>query len=177
MSSIQRIEEFKISKKIHTQINKLFNNSFGDYYLERSYYKQLPSFRYLVWNDEELIGHMAIEHRNINVGGDIATIFGVVDLCVDNNFQSQNIGSTLLQKLEILGIEHHIDFLVLVAQNHDVYQKNGFELVKNTCRWLMIHANQTLGIGNRRIEECLMVKPLGKKEWKPGLIDFLGYIF
>ncbi|MFT7605997.1 MAG: putative acetyltransferase, partial [Saprospiraceae bacterium] len=153
------------------------NSTFGDYYPEHSYFKQLPTFRYLVWKEEQLIGHMAIEHRNINIAGKLANIFGVVDLCVVNDFQSKNIASTLLQNLESLGITHHIDFLVLIAQNHEVYEKNGFELVTNTCRWLMINGNQTLGVAHRRIDECLMVKAIGNKDWKPGIVDFLGHLF
>ncbi len=177
MLSIQRIEEFKISIEVHQQINTLLNKTFGDYYEKRSYYKQLPTFRYLVWDEDQLIGHMAIEHRNINVAEIVSTIFGVVDLSVDNEYQSQNIGSTLLQELETLGKKHAIDFLVLIAQNHEVYEKNGFYLENNTCRWLMINSNQILGVGHRRIEECLMVKPIKDKKWKPGLIDFLGHMF
>lgn len=177
MASIERIEEFKINKSVHTQINALLNKTFGDYYKKNSYFKQLPGFRYLVWEGEELIGHMAVEHRNMNAGGEIVEIFGVVDLCVDKRFQSQQIASTLLKKLETLAAEHEIDFLVLIAQNHEVYQKNGFELVKNTCRWLMINGEQTLGVAQRNIEESLMSKSIGNKKWKSGVVDFLGHIF
>jgi len=88
-----------------------------------------------------------------NVGSMLSKIFGVVDLCVDHNFQSKNIASSILQKLEKLGLQHNVDFLVLIAQNHEIYQKNGFSLVNNTCRWLMINGHQTLGVGSRRIEE------------------------
>ena len=175
--SIQRIEEFQISESVHQQINLLMDKTFGDYYEDKSYYKQLPTFRYLVWKKDQLIGHMAVEYRNINIDDMLSKIFGVVDLCVDHNFQSQNIGSTLLQNLETLGIQYQVDFIVLIAQNHEVYEKNGFGLVDNTCRWLMINGNQSLGIGHRRITECLMVKPIGDKVWKSGLVDFLGHIF
>ncbi len=174
---IQRVEEFLINKQVHQQINQLLNKSFGDYPETRSYYKQLPSFRYLVWNNDDLIGHMAIEHRNINIAEVVSSIFGVVDLCVDEQFQSKNIASSILQQLEKLAKENQIDFIVLIAQNHSVYEKNGFAVVENTCRWLMINSNQTLGVGHRRIEECLMMKAMGDKVWKPGLVDFLGHIF
>lgn len=174
---ISRIEEFAILPSVHQEINALLNASFGDYDKERSYYKQLPTFRYLVRVEGQLIGHMAVEHRNINIAESIASIFGVADLCVHQSFQSRNIASSVLKELEELGRQHHIEFLVLIAQNHEVYEKNGFQLVNNTCRWLMINSNQTLGVGHRRIEECLMVKPIGTLSWKPGLIDFLGHIF
>ncbi len=174
---IIRKEEFIITAQEHSEINALLHASFGDYSKDRSYYKQLPTFRYLVRTEGKLIGHMAVEHRNINIAETVARIFGVADLCVDQHFQSKNIASNLLKKLEILGRQHQIDFLVLIAHNHEVYEKNGFKLVNNTCRWLMINSHQTLGVGHRRIEECLMIKPISNLVWKPGLVDFLGHIF
>jgi len=174
---IQRVEEFEISQQEHLLINGLLNKTFGDYHKEQSYYKQLPSFRYLVWQEDRLIGHMAVEHRNINIGQMLSRIFGVADLCVDHDFQSQHIASSILKQLEVLGKKHQVDFIVLIAQNHEVYEKNGFSLVNNTCRWLMIDSNQTLGVGHRRIEQCLMMKPINDKQWREGLIDFLGHIF
>ena len=176
MTEIQRIEEFKIKPSIHDRINALLKKTFGAYHSDKSYFHQLPSFRYLVWEDKDLIGHMGVEHRVINIGADTATIFGVVDICVSDQHQSKNIATTLLQKLEKLGKENHIDFLVLIAQNHALYEKNGFQLVNNTCRWLMINSNQTLGVGHRRIDRSLLIKPIGEKKWNPGLVDFLGHM-
>lgn len=174
---IQRIEEFQIGQEVHLLINQLLNQTFGDYYEQQSYFKQLPSFRFLVWQQDQLVGHMAIEHRNINIGGQLSRIFGVADLCVDHAFQSQHIASSLLEALDDLGKAYHIDFVVLIAQNHEVYEKNGFSLVNNTCKWLMINQHQTLGVANRRIEECLMVKAMNQKKWNEGVIDFLGHLF
>ena len=56
-------------------------------------------------------------------------------------------------------------------------KKNGFKLVDNTCRWLIVNQQKTLGIAHRKIADSLMVKPLGSKEWKDGIVDFLGPIF
>ncbi len=175
--NIQRIEEFLISTETHLQIQSLFAECFPEYPKGRSYFKQVPSFRFLVWKDQQLIAQLGIEYRMITIDGQTVSIFGIVDLCVAESFQSQKIATQLLQQTELLALENDIDFLVLVTGDHDYYRKHGFELVQNICRWLMINKQQTLGIGHRRIEESLMIKALSNKVWKKGLVDFLGAIF
>lgn len=177
MLDYQRIEEIQIGKKQRKAIYSLLENAFGAYPQDRTYANQLPSFRYLVWDKKNLVGHMAIEYRTISVGEVTAKIFGIADLCVDENYQHKNVASTLLQQLEKLGKKSLIDFILLIAPDHGVYEKNGFQLVDNPCRWLMINNHQTFGVGNRKIKDCLLVKPIGSAKWPSGLVDLLGHIF
>ena len=173
----QRIEEHQISDTDHIKIQALFAQCFPEYPKERSFFKQVPSFRYLVWDEDVLVANLGVDHRMINMNDELVSIFGIVDLCVSIQFQSQQIASTLLAQLEELARQSNIDFLVLVTGEHQFYRKQGFELVQNTCRWLIINRDKSLGIGHRRISESLMVKPLGIKSWEEGLVDFLGVIF
>jgi len=173
----KRIEEFEIDQATSDAIHELLRESFEEYPRARTYYKQVPTFRYLVYDNAILTGHLAVEHRMINVGGEPSCIFGVADLCVRDGYQDQKIASNLLEALETLGKKHQIDFIVLIAQNHQLYQNNGYQLSTNTCRWLMINEHQTLGVNHRNIDDCLMIKPLQNKQWNQGLIDFLGHIF
>ncbi|HHH49436.1 MAG TPA: GNAT family N-acetyltransferase, partial [Saprospiraceae bacterium] len=78
---IDRLEEFAIKEKTKVQIGVLLKNCFSDYPTDRIYYKQIPNFRYLVFEKKQLIGHMAVDYRHVNIGGTIASIFGVADLC------------------------------------------------------------------------------------------------
>ncbi len=174
---IQRIEDFQIPKEIDIQIGELLEEAFPGYPKGQSYYKQVPDFRYLVWNEEELIGHMAIEHRLMSNGGNPIKVFGVTDLCVKDSFQHKKLATRLLQELEDLGRKFELDFIILLARDHELYLTNGFQLVKNDCRWLLIHDNASLGIIHRKIEQTLMMKPLSSKKWKNGLLDFLGPAF
>jgi len=174
---IKRLEEFLIDEATHQKIEELLLDSFDDYPQGRTYYKQLPCFRFLAWEADQLVGHLAVEHRIINVGGVQARIFGVVDLCVRRTKQHQKIGSQLLNELETLGQEAQIDFIVLVAYDKQLYIKNKFQETDNICRWLLINDAKTFGVSQRSIGNSLMVKPLGKKEWNEGILDFLGHIF
>ena len=96
----RRLEEYKISKEEHQEIHKLLKRSFTEYPEGKSYFKQVPGFRYLIYHHKKMIGHMAVEYRMINIANENTPVFGVSDLCVCPEYQSQNIASTLLQKLD-----------------------------------------------------------------------------
>ena len=175
---IERIEEFRIHAEVKQAIRELFKLSFPDYPKDQIYFKQIPDFRYLCWQDQILVGHMAIEHRLISLDNKLAKIFGVVDLCVAPAFQRQHIASELLKELESLAMDNEIDFIVLLAKNHELYKNNGFETHNNICRWLIIHESQSFGIARRRVDNSLMVKVIGDRaQWQSGQVDFLGPIF
>lgn len=174
---LQRLPEYEIDEAIESSIAGLLADCFPEYPQGRIYYKQLPDFRFLCWESGALIAHMAVEHRVINNDGQVFRIFGVADLCVAEAFQHRRLASRLLSELSILGLRHRIDFLLLMAKDHSLYLSNGFQLVTNTCQWLMINEHRTLGIAHRRVNSSLMVKALRKKEWRPGLVDLLGYVF
>lgn len=174
---LERLEEFQIDAQKEGHIAELLGQCFPDYPGGRIYLKQLPDFRYLCWESDGLIAHMAVEHRLVNNDGELFRIFGIVDLCVAEAFQHRKLASRLISELSILGLQHRVDFLVLMAKDHGLYLSNGFQAVSNNCRWLMIQEHQSLGIAQRRVQSSLMVKALGKKKWRPGLVDLLGHVF
>lgn len=174
---LERIEEFLISGATQEAIADLLQQAFPGYPSDRTFFKQLPDFRYLFWDEEKLAAHMAVEHRMINNDGQLHRIFGVADLCVATASQRQKLATRLLQELESLGKNHAIDFIILQAQDAQLYETNGFQMQNNLCQWLLITQNNMLGIAKRRLEQSLMVKPLGEKIWRSGLVDFLGHVF
>lgn len=174
---IQRIEEFKINNTQKKAIHQLLAECFSGYPKGRTYLKQLPSFRYLVYQKNQLIGHLAVEHRMIAMDQKPYAVFGVVDICIAADHRDKNIASTLLHQLEQLGIENNIDFVILTATEHSFYLKNGYKLFSNNCRWLFINEHQTLGVKNGHLSEALLIKPLGTVKWSKGIVDFLGTVF
>lgn len=175
--TIKRIEEFKITNLQHQNIGLLLKTCFSAYPDNRSFYKQYPSFRFLVFENKSIIAHLAIVHRLVKVEEENFTIFGVSDLCVHPDFQHQKIASILLEKLETLSKKNNIDFILLIAQDQKFYKKNGFKSFNNNCRWLIINETQSLGIAQRNLDHALMIKPLTDKKWNKGTVDFLGNLF
>ena len=174
---LERKEEFTLDQYTQIAIQKLFAICFSGYPSDRIYFKQLPCFRYLCWEDDELIAHMAVDHRIINNENQHLRIFGIVDLCVHPAHQHKRIASKLLRELENLGQLSGIDFLLLTASDAGFYESNGFETVHNSCKWLLTVDHQSLGVIDRTLEDGLMIKPLTSKKWKEGTLDFLGNIF
>jgi GNAT superfamily N-acetyltransferase len=174
---IEIVPEYLIAPDVHKLANQLLVESFSDYPKERSYYKLLPHFRYFVWAGETLIAQMGVEHRVITNTGMPLRIFGAIDLCVASSYQGQKIAATLLQQVEELGRLSRIDFLLLFADDSRLYIANGYKHTNNHCRWMKVDEHQTLGIGEKSMSDCMLVKQIGDRVWQTGLVDLLGYLF
>lgn len=174
---IEKINEYELSSAQTLGISDLFNAVFEGYPEGLIYYNQVPDFRYLAWHENKLSGHVGVQHRKICVGGNILSVFGLVDLCVASDKQLSNVGSSLIQAVEQLAMKNSIEFLVLTSKEDEFYLKNGFHVATNPCRWLVIHNHQSMGVLKRTLNHGLMVKPLQNTIWPEGEIDFMGHMF
>ncbi|MBB6022333.1 putative acetyltransferase [Paenibacillus sp. JGP012] len=177
---IEKIHEYDINGEIEAKIQELLTICFPKIYpAHRIYFKQLPQCRFLAFNREnQLVGHVGLDYRVMNLNGEPIKILGVIDLCVSPNARSEGIGSLLLSEVEKFSEGRNIDFILLFADNMTLYSKNGYTSVGNKCKWLKIDNESliTKGIGYELIDE-LMVKAVGKKKWINGDLDLLGYLF
>lgn len=173
---IDRQEEFLLSKRAKQAILSLLHTCFPGYPSDQIYYKYPPTFRYLLWEDQDLIGHMGIVARLIGHQGDFYPIFGIMDLCIAPAHQQQKLATRLLEELESLGKKSDIDFILLVAKESELYANSGFRRVDNLCKWLLLSGNKTLGLVQRPLPD-LMVKPVGLRDWPSGEIDLMGPLF
>jgi len=177
MIHFEMLLEYELEQNVKIHIHDLLVQSFPEYPQEQIYYKLLPQFRYLAWMGEELIAHMGVEHRVITNDGKPAQIFGIIDLCVSEPYRSQKVATKLLHRIESLGRNHSIDFLVLFADDDRLYRANGYQRVENMCRWVMIDEHQIIGVAERSLADCMMVKPIAGQTWENGPVDMLGYVF
>lgn len=142
----------------------------------RRYFKQIPARRLLALDGDTLLGQLALEHRAIGTATGPATIFGIIDLCVEPHARGMGIASRMLEQVEQLGNAHGIEFLMLFATDGRLYGRHGYERASNPLRWLRIDEHMTLGIGEEPVDE-LMIKPLTTRPWPEGTVDLLGYLF
>lgn len=177
MLSIEIIPEYELKKRQQQSIISLIRACFPYYPNDRTYLKQLPSFRILAIEDNKVIGHAAAEYRMVRLEKDIVKIIGLTDICVDPAHQSNLIGSKILSKAEQLAKSNNTDFILLTAGKKEIYNKNGFRSVRNICRWLILNEHETYGVGHRNIGAALMIKPISGKSWSKGLLDLLGHVF
>lgn len=175
---LELIDEFRIGRERARQIHWLLAASFPDceYSQQRTYFKQLPSRRLLALDGERVVGHLALEHRVVATTTGPATIFGIIDLCVDPATRRQGTATRMLEHIEQLAIDSSIEFLMLFAQDRRLYERAGYRHASNPLRWLKIHEHQTYGIAEEPLDE-LMIKPATTRPWPGGLVDLLGYQF
>ncbi|MEK4368796.1 MULTISPECIES: GNAT family N-acetyltransferase [Paenibacillus] len=102
---------------------------------------------------------------------------GIIDLCVSPAIRSQGIASLLISEVERMA-KVRVDFVLLFADHEELYNKNGFKTVSNTCKWLKIDHETltTVGVGTQKVEG-LMIKEVGTLPWEEGELDFLGYLY
>jgi predicted N-acetyltransferase YhbS len=103
-------------------------------------------------------------------------VFGVIDLCVTTSLRSQGFARRLLSEVESDARSSGVDAIILFADDPRVYLANGYQLVQNHGRWLMINDHETLGVAEKPLGE-MMVKMLSGKPWGSGIVDLLGYLF
>ena len=174
---LHRVEEFQLTTAIHAKIRSLLALSFEDYPSNKNFLHQTPSFRYLLLDDKALIGHMAVDHRIVQLDGQTISIFGITDICVHPEHQQRQSATKMITELEALAKEHNVEALMLFTNLFPLYTKLGFAKQPNKCRWLMIQNDVSLGVARRTLEDCLMVKMLTDKTWTDGELDLLGHVF
>jgi ribosomal protein S18 acetylase RimI-like enzyme len=175
---IKTVFEFDLNEEIRHHLQPLLCECFGeDYPEDRIYFKQMPHFRFLAYNHSRLVGHTACDLRLMNLQGKAINVLSLIDVCVSSEMRSQGIGSRLLLESDKFCRNRDIDFIVLFADQGDLYERNGFKTVQNRCKWLKINDRNltTRGIGYELIPE-LMIKSVGEKEWNEGELDLLGYL-
>ena len=94
---------FMLSKKRLKEIASLLSEAFPSYPAGRTYYRYMPCHHLLCYEDGSLIGHAAIRPRQIYVGTEELSIFGISDLCVSGSYQKKGIGKALIGQLEKKG--------------------------------------------------------------------------
>ncbi|MBN8192809.1 GNAT family N-acetyltransferase [Bacillus sp. NTK074B] len=175
---ISIVSEFDINGNNRDHLQRLLCECFGGGYpVDRIYFKQKPHLRFLAYTEDCLVGHIACDYRVMNLNGERINVLSLIDVCVSSNMRSQGIGSQLLKKTDEFCHDRDIDFIVLFADNPDLYEHNGFQRVQNRCKWLKINDKDqtTYGIGHGVINE-LMIKAVGEKGWEEGELDLLGYL-
>ena len=180
MASDTRIEllrEFEIGDGLHEEIRALLAAGFPGYFAERSYFKQLPHMRFLAFSGTRVIGHVGIDHRVIRVGERVLPVFGIIEMCVAQSARGSGVASRLVEEVCALGAAHAVPFVILMADDHRLYQRNGFVNADPDGRWLAIQDLQTVKVIERNLGDCFMVRSLSGETWPDGDVDMLGYLY
>ncbi|HQT67826.1 MAG TPA: GNAT family N-acetyltransferase [Acetobacteraceae bacterium] len=175
---ISVFSSFELPPVIADVLGQILDDCFPAMFEGRVYVKQLPHMRIVAFENGAPVGQVGIDHRIINVGGDVKEIFGLIDLCVAREWRNQEIAGALVARAEALAIQAGVAFMVLMADRHDLYIRHGFSRVQPApATWYGIDERQSIGLITRDLSDCFMIKPVVETHWPVGPIDMLGYLF
>jgi len=174
---IDRVLEWEIDKELEGSLNVLLSSCFSDYPSSISFYRQRPSFRFIIYENNYLIGQCGIHYRAIKLGDEYFNIFGISDFCMLPEKQRNGYASKILSEMIHYSKSCNVDFLVTFSGENDFYKKMGFAVQDNYVKWLMIAQSKSLGIVNRILHDCVFVYAISGAKWEAGDVDLLGSIF
>lgn len=170
--------EYDVELDEQIKLVALLATCFPGYPTGRTFYNQLPTARVTATLGDEIIGQAGIHHRIIRIADDqLCCIFGISDFCVDPAHRLQQAGSDMMDFIIQTAKSRGIDFLMLSSRADEFYQKQGFHIVENPSRWLMIQRLESMGVLKRQLKQGLLVKQVGDISWPDGEIDFMGHMF
>lgn len=177
---IKKVSDYELTIETIEKIQILLVTCFGkDYPNNRIFYKQIPHFRFLYFDENnELIGHIALDYRAMNLNGKLLFVMGISDVCVAKTHRNKKIGTKLIQAVEKFSEDKRVDFLLLATELPKWYKKLGFEVIDNECIWLKINDTDltSLGLGKGKVNG-LMIKRVSGEKWNTGTIDLLGHLY
>ena len=154
----------------------LFDACFDGAHGGRTYFKQIPHRRLLVWSECGLVGHVGMDLRAVRVGEATVHVLGIVDLCVAQPARRQGIGAALLREAEELAEGQ--SFALAMADDSRLYRRAGYSLIHPTdVTFLAIDELHCHSVVRRDLSGIFMVKRLAGDAWPDGPIDLLGHLF
>jgi GNAT superfamily N-acetyltransferase len=175
---IERVVEMGLRAPLEKRVAQLLDRCFPETFQGRSYFKQVPHVRLLLWRRDTLIGHAGLDHRVIRIGDAVTRVTGILDLCVDPRYWRVGRGSALLRFAEALARRGQTEFLILFADRADLYLRNGFQPVEPAMVTLLaIDERASQSMQRRDFSGTLMAKAISESRFPAGEIDLLGYLF
>jgi GNAT superfamily N-acetyltransferase len=172
------VYEINLESRQEQGIVTLLDECFPNMFEGRTYYKQLPYGRFLLNYGDEIVGHLALDHRVMRVKASVVKTIGLIDLCVSPPARRRGHGSELLKKADQLARQAKADFLVCFADRTDLYLASGYQIIKPVnITWLAIDERTSHGMLTRDCTGTLLVKSVSGSAFPQGEIDLLGYLF
>lgn len=177
-TNIDFIPEYSLSDSELAALAALLDECFPDTFEGRSYFKQLPHARLILRMDGAIVGQLGLDFRMVRAGATLVPVFGIIDLCVAPSLRQRGHGTTLLQEAEGIASGSRAQFMLAMADCHDIYARLGYAPVAAVAtKWLAIEDRNSIVVIERDLSDCFLVKPLGAAAWPAGQIDMLGYLY
>ncbi|MGF1694437.1 GNAT family N-acetyltransferase [Vibrio lamellibrachiae] len=131
----QYIEDHKVTEELDQKLRSLLSASFvngqdSEVFSRQRFYNEPPQHRYMIWNEEELVAHVAVHDKQVLINDEAHSICGIAEVCVHSDYRKQGLVKRLLDNIHQDRTERGDAFSVLFG-DVEVYGSSGYECKSN----------------------------------------------
>ena len=157
-----------LDKNIRTLLSRCFvKNQDAEIFSRQRFYNEMPAHRYLLWDKEQLIAHIAVHDKSLLVDGVEHAISGIAEVCVEANYRKQGLVKTLLTHIHQDRMLYGDAYSVLFGDS-EVYASSGYDLVSNLKA---LNRSKTWCVTRHTMVHCL------NKSWPSDCVKLIGIPF
>lgn len=173
---IESVPEWHLSQADDACIADLLARSFPTDFGGRSFYTQHHHLRLVVRGGGQIIGHMALVLRSVQLGDRRVTVAGLAEVATDPAHRGKGIAAALLQAAIAAAKASPASYLLLFGQAR-VYAAAGFRTVANRLAHVVTNGRSAVRMVSDG-DDSLMVLPLRDEPWpEADLVDLRGPVF
>ncbi len=173
---IERIAEWLLTAADDRAIAALLARSFSTDFGERSYFVQPHHMRLVVRHDGQIIGHMALLWRAVDLDGRRLIVAGLADVATDPAHRGKGIAAALLREAIAQARSSPALFLLLFGVAR-IYAAAGCRAVSNPMAHVVPDGGQIRQVMSQG-DADLMVLALRDQPWPDhALLDLRGAMF
>lgn len=101
MIRIQVLADRVVAAGVRDPLRPLLDQAFPGFFGCRISVKQSPHVGIVMQDGDDVIGHVALDHRVIRIGDEVVRICGLIDLCVAAHRRGSGLGSRRLHEAEL----------------------------------------------------------------------------
>lgn len=168
------IEDSRVDSLLNNKLIKLLSISFPDQpiFLKQRFFKEMPRYRWYIEDGDELVAHVALHEKTINVDVQKLRIGGIAEVCVHPDYRKKGLAKKVLNGADDWMIMRGYKFSMLFGDTN-VYASSGYFSIDNKIIYVDYKTNQI------KIEKNIdaMVKQLSDKPWPTGYVNLNGPTF
>ncbi|MEO8241341.1 MAG: GNAT family N-acetyltransferase [bacterium] len=173
---IEVIDEWRLSAADDGAIADLLARCFDTDFGGRSFFIQHHHLRLVLREEGQIVGHIAMVLRAVQLGDSLVTIAGLAEVATDPDHRGKGIAADLLQAAIVEARSSPAEFLLLFGQAK-LYAAAGFRRVGNRMAQIITTGSRA-GRVIRGDNDHLMILPLGDRPWPDAaLLDLRGPVF
>lgn len=133
--NIQYIKDTDVSEELDQKLRNLLSTCFikgqdSKVFRRQRYYNEMPQHRYMLWDHDDLIAHVAVHDKEVLMEKKSYPISGIAEVCVHPNYRKKGVVKTILEKVHQDRMEYGDAFSILFG-DEEVYFSSGYRCVNN----------------------------------------------